>query len=712
MRYKTIVFILFAVCVSLGLVSSIYFSQKYEYVTGDDFKSVLPVELSPVKQASTNPSKLRAELKGSIYESGEQVTVFGACSDGFGYLLSDANATFSSWYPNGTLWHNEVAMTPVLEAGNASGRFRIQMNMNDTMGTYLTQIKCIYGDDYALAFGEWQNPDWVKRIKDTQTSIESLTNLTIAQYNNITSSIQTFSSTVQINFSQVLNAIGGLNVSGDLGNIDVQLKEIYNQVHSLDTSFWVLDDEAPWYSYGSGVFDFSAVDMLSLNNIFAVSSDGYVVNWDGLAWSVVSNYSDILWNGVSVLQASIPYAWMAGSNTTSNTSVYSVNGGTPSTLPWSVGSEYLDVKLFVDPNSPSSNFEVYVLENNGVLWLSDDSGVSFTNPINFTCASAFSGRLSQIIENDDLGVTSGYRVGAAMCDDFIYYNGTGYEAYSVSDQVFTDVELVYNDLAYLISKDSVTDKLNVYKFDGNSLDLVYSVNDTTIEPRGIAAASTNDVWIVTNNPSVYYHYDGFKWEYYGYPYSGAIVIITFTNGTIPGLADISMYDSKNAYAVGTDGLIMKFYNIHDEQFDILYDYAVNISSIVNIINTSLSNMTFNVNLSEINTTINNIYSVVSEMNITFTGLFENLSTKIDLLNSSMTVRFDQVTANITYMQLYLNSTIYPMLTLILERLGVIETNVNETLRIVNESQITINTMNESLNELVNKSRKIHAWITQ
>jgi hypothetical protein len=727
MNYKTMVMVLFAVFIIVGTTSGIYLSQRYEYVSGANFKSALPVELTQVKSVSTNPTRLVANLKGSIYESGESVTVFGACTDGYGYLLPDANATFSSWYPNGTQWHVDQLMTAVLEGGNVSGRFSIQMNMSDAMGTYLTQIRCMYGGDYALAFGEWQNPDWVKRIKDTQLAVESLTNLSIAQYDNITLQIQNFGDVVQINFSQVLNAISGLNLTGDFGDMGVQLKEIYNQVHALDTSFWVIDANAPWYSFGGNTFNFRAVDMLSPGDIYAVSNDGYVVYWDGETWQIKANYSDIAWYGVSVLPASMPYAWFVGQNTSSNTSVYSVDGGTPATLNGTTGTAYLDIKLFPNPNSPSSNFFAYVLENSGDLWYSSDNGVLFGSvaTMDNSCGPV-EGRLSQVIYNTDLGVTSGYRMAGVMCDEFWYYNGTGWSSLAEANQIFADVEIVYNDLAYAVSKDSVTDELKVWKFDGDSLSLVYVANDTTIDPRGIAAAATNDVWIVTNNPAVYYHYDGFKWEYANYPYSGAIglaILFNFgnmTNATMPGLYDISMFNSKNAYAVGTDGIIMKFYSIFDEKFDTVINTMSNLTAIYGLLasmNVTMANISgtmvdMQTTINTMNLTLNNLYNIVADMNLTFTGLFENLSDKIDQLNLTMNVRFDEVIANMTYMQLYLNTTIYPMLSLILERLGVIETNVNATLQIVNESQQTINAMNANVNELLNRTPKIRAWITQ
>lgn len=718
MNMKSVILIFFAIIGFTMLSSAIFMSQNYKMIQDNAFKSAVPVEITQIKEASTDANKIRAMLKGSIYESGEGMTVFGACFDGYGYLLPGSNATFSSWYPNGTQWHNESPMVSI----DSSGRFDIQLTMGDAYGTYLTEIKCMYEGDYAVAYGEWQNPDWVKRIKDTQDSVINLTSLASAQYANLTILIGDFKDEIQVNFSQVLDAIANIDITPQFTGLDTQLKEIYNQVHALDTSFWVIDAQAPWYSFGSGMFEFRAVDMLSLNDIYAVSDDGYIVYWDGETWSVKANYSGIAWYGVSVLPASTPYAWSVGSDITTSTSVYSVNGGTPTTFNDSIGTAYWDVKLFPAPNSPSSNFMGYILEDNGAVWYSSDSAITFDNPINLTCSATLAdiGRISQILSNADLGVTSGYRLAIVMCDQFLYYDGVGFSAYTVANQKFRDVEVVYNDVAFAVSKDTVTNELNVYQFNGTALSLVYSANDSTIEPRGIAAATPNDVWVVTNNPSVYYHYDGFKWEYANYPYSGAIGLsILFTNGTIPGLYDISMFNSKNAYAVGTDGLIMKFYSAYDERFDKVITDILNLSNTLNlsilndIYGAVINGTTYNISvvLASMNTSLMDLTNIVLAMNFSIMTELTSLDAKIDLLNASMNVRFDEVITEISYLDLYLNSTIYPALNLILERLGVIETNVNATLQIVNETQITVNQMNASINELLNQSRRIHAWIT-
>lgn len=101
-----------------------------------------------------------AELKGSTYGEGDTVSVFGVCRDVSGRVLEDAMAYLSARYPNGSILFTDDLMT---YAGN--GVFLWTGSMYSVGGTYLTQIKCVYKGRSAYAYGEWQNPLWVRQIK-------------------------------------------------------------------------------------------------------------------------------------------------------------------------------------------------------------------------------------------------------------------------------------------------------------------------------------------------------------------------------------------------------------------------------------------------------------------------------------------------------------------------------------------------------------------
>lgn len=130
----------------------------------------------PVKQS------LKALVKGSVYETGEQVSVFGTCLDADDMPLPGTYAVLSSWYPNGTAFFANVSMTEI-----QTSYFVYTGTMNAVQGTYLTELTChLNGSDMvARAFGEWQNPVWVSRIASTQGAVANLS----AQLSNVSSNL-------------------------------------------------------------------------------------------------------------------------------------------------------------------------------------------------------------------------------------------------------------------------------------------------------------------------------------------------------------------------------------------------------------------------------------------------------------------------------------------------------------------------------------------
>lgn len=152
-------------------------------VRGDQFSSFALGDTP-----STEESRFKAMLKGSIYETGEFMSVFGACLDGEDNPINGTYAQFNAWYPNGTQFIFNTSMSELI--GNP-GYYLHQSYMENVQGTYLTNMECrITGDNStrALAFGEWQNPYWVYRLNllnGTLSDISTqLTNVSM-QINNV-----------------------------------------------------------------------------------------------------------------------------------------------------------------------------------------------------------------------------------------------------------------------------------------------------------------------------------------------------------------------------------------------------------------------------------------------------------------------------------------------------------------------------------------------
>jgi hypothetical protein len=124
---------------------------------------------------------LKALVKGSIYESGEAVSVFGTCLNASDEPYLGSYANMSAWYPNGSVLFVDVPMQEI-----QPGYFLYTGSMNAVQGTYLTGLTCHVNDsaEIARAFGEWQNPFWVQRIgllNETLGEIgETLGNITIS----------------------------------------------------------------------------------------------------------------------------------------------------------------------------------------------------------------------------------------------------------------------------------------------------------------------------------------------------------------------------------------------------------------------------------------------------------------------------------------------------------------------------------------------------
>jgi hypothetical protein len=736
------------------------------------FDATQPVQLKPTDEYSSNPQKVRAMIKGSIYETGSNMTVFGACFDGDMMLLPAANASFTAWYPNGTIVTGpNASMDKVYDDfdgyhPNGTGRWKIHVTMGSTIGTYLTEMRCDYDGQYALAFGEWQNPEWVKKIGDTLTAVNGLNGSMSSlsnQITNLSNSVDNYQNITQQNFSQVLGAISNVtaSISGINVNVDssTKLKEMYNAILAMPTQFWVLDNKNPTYSLGSGVNNFQAVDMIDENNVCSASLDGAYQCWDGNVWTYGS-YPGITWYGVGMLESSAPYAWFVGTNGVAG--VYSINGATPVTFTDGGTTMIADVMLIRDPNDPNGVITVYLATDTG-LFESTDLGVTWTQNLSDVYFSynqpaplvTRPGRFSNVIWNSGGSETSppvdkGFRAILVGGSEITYFNGTQWLMYSpawynpnppyngYANGLF-DATLVHDGVAYIIggfNNGDVGFQNNVvWRFDYNKtasyplntstdgqemLTMVFQWSNTTANSRGtgIASSSMDDVWVTTYDPSVFYHYNGFAWEYTSFPYSRYLAItIGFGNfSTLTGLHDIVMSDAYHGYAVGDDGIILKFMNKEDAQFEALLQnltaqiaaISVNLTPVLNAIQ-------------EVNQTATDIYNFVVAMNTSFGADFTALNNKIDQMNASIQYKLDNVLSNVTYTQLYLETTMFPMLNatyqntiLILQDLGIIKSQLNQTIQLQNQTLAIVNATDIKVDQLLNQTAKpkVRAWIQQ
>lgn len=125
----------------------------------------------------TEETKLISKLTGSIYETGDMITVFGTCLTGEDQPI-DTDINLRVFYPNGILFINTTNLTHF-----DTGYWFWSGTMEAIEGTYLTEFTCILGDQRAISYGEWQNPIWVNRLavidNTTQFINDQLANLSI-----------------------------------------------------------------------------------------------------------------------------------------------------------------------------------------------------------------------------------------------------------------------------------------------------------------------------------------------------------------------------------------------------------------------------------------------------------------------------------------------------------------------------------------------------
>lgn len=651
-RYQRIT-ALIGIVVLLGVLVSVV-ALEVQKVRSEQVFFGNVAQMDQIAQYSTNEEELNAVLKGSIYETGGNMTVFGACVDGDGELVPEAVVGFTAWYPNGSIFVENQSMLPILNnSGNLSGRWRIHLTMPDTIGTYLTQMRCDYKNEYALAFSEWQNPEWVDMLVETYWNVLGLN-----------SSVSQLSSDMGGNFSVVFSMLANIsaNGTGGGGGIDEGVWRKLLEIYNLKYDVWIVDEENPYFIPAGGDIVWSSVDVVAPDRVYVAARTGEIGLWDGVSWST-RNVSNVTWLGVSGYEAALEYVWAAGhvgpyfGNVSVGTAIYSVNGAVMNiTDAWYMADPaayFSDVALFHYPNDPSLSVAL-LLFNDGRIAESYDFGNTWYD-MNLSAAGDGPGRFSMMANTDWI---VGYRVAAVTrAGGFYFYNGT-WALTDYPNVTFIDVALVHSGDGYVVGQNG-TNLTTVWEVVNGSLGSVVFQTSGDVTPVGIDASANEDVWVATQDPSVFYHYDGFSWDYQSFRTSdNGSVIIGFVPLNVTGLFDIDV-EGRSGYAVGSDGLIMKLLSsIGGGGGGVVANYTV-----------LLENLT--VQLQEING-------------------------NVAALNQTVVVNFDAVLGNLSLMQVMLSD--------IWGKVMGIEATVNETLVIVNATQ-------QNVSQLVEYAERPKAWTT-
>lgn len=234
-------------------------------------KEGVPIDLGKeLSLAAERPQILKAMVKGSIYETGDAVSVFGTCLNREDKPYVGAEAFLSAWYPNGTVFLVNQSMQEF-----QPGYFVYQTSMDAVQGTYLTQMACAVpvGEEevVAYAWGEWQNPYWTNRIQNVSTQVQNMTlvlqasEVTWNNINNVTSQIP-----------------GWFNMTWLAQNMtDAIIQQVYQNLTAQNAYVAMVAN-------GSVDRNDSLLYLTLINNGFTpVNSSGNPVNWTEDADSVV-----------------------------------------------------------------------------------------------------------------------------------------------------------------------------------------------------------------------------------------------------------------------------------------------------------------------------------------------------------------------------------------------------------------------------------------
>lgn len=183
---------------------------------------------------------LVAKLTGSIYETGDYITVFGTCLTARDQPVN-ASVSLTVYYPNGTL---------AIQTTNVSviklGYWYYSGVMGPTIGTYLTIWNCTYRGQTALAYGEWQNPVWVNRLENISNM---LANISVDV--NITGNVSFSCADLGIDNTTLCDLVKkGLNdtnltlqqIITKLDGLNLTLEQIYTLVYNNNVSLYQVID--------------------------------------------------------------------------------------------------------------------------------------------------------------------------------------------------------------------------------------------------------------------------------------------------------------------------------------------------------------------------------------------------------------------------------------------------------------------------------------
>jgi hypothetical protein len=202
-------------CIFLFVLAGIIYYVTHQPKSADEIiNDAIAKDGSSLISFSYDEPSLIAVLKGSIYESGETIWIYGVCYQATNVTneeFVDANSTIKIFQGNGTILVY-ANMTNV-----SVGHYVYQWTVPHIQETFLTEMNCSYNGLWALAWGEVQNPIWTNRIGNISSTYH-LTLNTLSFPEQI-SSFDNFTTYLSYSLSN-----GSMYIPLDLLNISILYK--------------------------------------------------------------------------------------------------------------------------------------------------------------------------------------------------------------------------------------------------------------------------------------------------------------------------------------------------------------------------------------------------------------------------------------------------------------------------------------------------------
>lgn len=295
------------------------------------------------------------------------------------------------------------------------------------------------------------------------------------------------------------------------------------EVHSPPAAIWECWDDGTYDPCHIGL---NSIDLLSVDDGWAVGDKGRIARWDGSAWTVFNSPVTSDLNAVDMITAND--GWALGDSGT----ILHWDGNNWALFPSPTLSTFYDI-------SSVSSSDAWSVAYNGIYHYSGSEWNTVSTPNNYSRAIS----VTPGSNGNEVWAVGWY-------GSILRWNGSNWSvATSPTTELLTDVEMISSTDGWAVGNRNGL----VLHWDGSSWSKVAfpSSNSQLFE---ISAASANDVWIIgfNNGGDEIFHWDGIKWSYSYWSLNLLYSDITVTPGT----------NGSDVWVVGANGSILRWDSVN------------------------------------------------------------------------------------------------------------------------------------------------------